>query len=214
MTEKTFSIESAETKEPPKYKAQIISIVNDVEKKVRFIDPESDKTLFKAVHTEKNLDTRREAEECEQIRQDICESFGVNIDDEHVIIYDPHKGQFSPKVNQRAFRCFYVLIDSHSGEAYYAEGRTIHNALLNKIVHRMTQKNRDLTEDSIFEKIDTDPPQIMVFKGFLSADKFSQLESDHRALQEQHLYDEQGQKVETAPDWFLSGHNLPEKMNG
>ena len=144
------------------------------------------------------------------IRQDICEAFGVPLDEDHIILFDPHAGSTEKNAKQRAFRCFYIVIDSRTREAFYSEGRTIHNILLSKIIKRMIADNPNLTEDTIYEMIDTDPPEIMVFKGFMSTDKFSDLSDDHRQLQEQALYNSEGAKVDTAADWFISGHNLPE----
>lgn len=209
MSEKFFSVESAETKEPPKYKAQIISIINDIEKKIRYVDPEHNKDFFEAVHHHKNMDARAEKIEYEPLRKDVCESFGVPNDEDHVIILDAHKGQLASSVKQRAFRCFYVLIQSQTGDSYYAEGRTIHHVLLNKIISKIRSKDPSISEDDIFAKIDTEPPEIMVFKGFLSTDNFAELDGNYRVSQEQSLYNADGEKIETASGWFISGHNLP-----
>ncbi len=210
--EKKFSIELHERKEEPKYRLQLIAIINKIEKRVRYVNPEENKTLHEEIHKKKLVDARKEKIEFEPIREDICKSFGVPYDDEHVYILDAHKSLEKQKaLEQRVLRCFYVMIDVMRKEAYYAEGRTIHNILLKKIVDMTQRLHPEITEEKVFSEIQKDEaPEFLMFKGFMSLDKFSPLSEHNRKDQEQVIYDTEGKPIETAEGWFISGHNIPQ----
>jgi hypothetical protein len=80
--EKTFSLEESGK---PDYHQQLLNIINDIELKVRVVNP--DQALFNELHEKKVLDARKESKEFEEVRKDICESFGVPFDNEHIYIY-------------------------------------------------------------------------------------------------------------------------------
>ena len=88
------------------YKNQILAIINEVEERVRVVIP--DERLHKELHESKIMDTRAEVRQFESVRKDICETFGVPFDEEHISIYDPHRTE-QKLVKQRALRCFSVL---------------------------------------------------------------------------------------------------------
>lgn len=215
--DKQFSLESHETREEPKYRLQLIAIINDLEKRVRYIDPEKDPTLFKKVHERKIVDARGESRKFNQIREDICRSFGVPLDDEHVCILDMHRGLEKQKpMEQRVLRCFDVLIDLKRKEAYYTEGRTIHVMLLNKIINMAQKLHPTITEEGVKKGIEGEEKEarkFLMFKGFMSLDGFQMLSEPHKEDDEQKIYDLEGNPIETAKGWFISGHNLPTEKN-
>jgi len=210
MGEKQFSVELRERKEDPKYRLQLITIINEIEKRVRYINPEENKTLHEEIHQRKLFDARKEQKTFGPIREDICKSFGVPFDEEHMYILDTHRGLERQKaIEQRVLRCFYIMIDVMRKEAYYAEGRTIHNMLLTKIIKMVQHLHPEITEEKVFEEIQKNEiPEFLVFKGFMSLDKFSPLSEHNRKDQEQVIYDSDGKPIETAEGWFISGHNI------
>lgn len=214
LMKKQFSIELHERKEEPKYRLQLIAIINDREKRVRYINPEENKTLHKEIHERKLFDARKEKIKFEPIRQDICKSFGVPYDDEHIYILDAHRGLDKQKpVEQRVLRCFYVMIDVVRKEAYYAEGRNIHVTLLDKIIRIAQNRHPEIIREKVFEEIKKDKdPEFLIFKGFMSLDNFSVLSKNNRKDQEQTIYDLEGNPIETAEGWFISGHNLSQEQ--
>lgn len=206
--EKKFSLETpAQQTEHFGYKDRILSIINEVEERARVVNP--DPRLNRELHERKVMDTRQEMREFEPVRKDICEAFGVHLDDEHVFIYDPHRGSVGP-VEQRALRSFYVLIDSIRKEGFYGEGRSIHHLLLNKLIEKAKDKDPRVTEEQVLAGINANPPSYIAFKGFLSTREFKEISDASRKVLETPLFDKEGKLVETAENWFVSGHNLEE----
>lgn len=206
--DKQFSFETPAKKgEHLGYKNRILSVINEVERRVRVVMP--DESLHRELHEKRALDTRHEVKEFEKIRRDVCETFGVPYNEDHVYIYDPHRGNVGPK-EQRALRCFFVLIDTLKGEGFYGEGRTVHNVLLNKLTEKITERDSAITYEEILQGINKNPPSFIVFKGFLSTKEFREISDGSRQVLETPLFDERGAKIQTAEDWFVSGHNLEE----
>lgn len=205
--EKKFSLENASNPEKD-YKTQILSVINALEKRIRVTAVPSNTELFATVHKKKLVDARREAVEFEPIRKDICQTFAVPDDPEHTYIFDAHRGSLDSSVKQRAIRAFSVVFDTLTHEGYYGEGRTIHNLLLNKIIELITERNAEITEDAVYEGMETDTPRFIFVKGFMSTDDFKELGDKYRQDQEHPLIDEQGQPIETAEGWFISGSSL------
>jgi len=208
--EKKFSVEVHKNAEEPKYRLKLIAIINDIERRVRYINPEKNKILHDEVHAKKLVDARKEKTEFTPIREDICKSFGVPIDDEHIIIIDAHRSIENQKsIEQRVLRCFYVMIDVVRKEAYYAEGRTIHAVLLNKTIEMAQRKYPEIAKDKVKKEIEEgEATEFLVFKGFMSTDKFSQLSEPNRIEQGREIYDLEGKLIKTAEGWFISGHNI------
>lgn len=208
--DKRFSFERPEDKaEHFGYKDRILSIINELERRVRVVNP--DEKLNKELHERRVIDAQQEVREFEPVRRDVCEAFGVPFDDEHVFIYDQHRSRVGP-VEQRALRCFYVLIDSLKREGFYGEGRTIHHVLLNKLIEKATEKDSQVTEERVLAGINSNPPSYIAFKGFLSTDDFKEITDASRKVLETPLFDKEGKLVETAENWFISGHNLEEVL--
>lgn len=192
----------------PNYKDRILSIVNDIEKRVRVINP--DQLLSKELHEHRALDARKENVEFGAVRRDVCESFGVPNDSEHMYSYGS-EGQGT--VEQRALRAFFVLIDTVRQENFYGEGRIDHNTLFRNLVGLAQKFDPTIDFESVVDRMDTDPPQYLVFKGFLSVKDFREISDSSRKVLETPLFDNEGKKIETAADWFLTGHNLPEHLD-
>jgi hypothetical protein len=207
--DKTFALEKAGSPEND-YHTQIMSVINALERRIRIVNPDEDKELFKVVHEKKRVDARRESAEYEPIRNDILETFGVSQESGHVYIYDAHRGSIDASVEQRAVRCFVVVYDTINHEGFYGEGRTIHNMLLNKVVDIITEAHPDISEDAIFDGMDTNPPRFVFVKGFMSNDGFKNFPERYRAEQERPLVNAEGEKIATAEGWFISGNNLEE----
>lgn len=205
--EKKFLLEHASNPEK-NYRTQILSVINDIERRIRVVKMEGDSVLFNKLHEKKMVDARREGLEFEPVRGDICETFGVPIDSEHTFIFNAHRGGIESSVSQRAIRCFCVVFDALKHEGYYGEGRTIHNFLLNKIVELIEKANNGISEDAVYEGMETEPPRFIFVKGFMSADNFKELPEKDREGQEHPLVDEEGKPIKTAEGWFISGNSM------
>lgn len=201
---KEFSLESANEKIKESYKVKILNIINEIEKNVRVLDP--DEALDKELHEAHYIDSSQESKEYEPVRKDVCETFGIPVDSEHVWVHNVSKSS-EPRV-QRALRTFYILIDMIRKEGFYAEGRLDHHTLLRKTSELRSKKIPDLTFETVLKRIDAEPPLYLVFKGFLSTKDFREISEGSRRLLESPIYDENGQKIETAEEWFITGHNL------
>ena len=206
MSEKLFSIENPSAEREQNYKAKILSIINDVEARVRLIIP--NQGMDREIHEKRLIDTRKEAAEHSEIRKDLLETFGVPNDSEHVFIFDDYTDQSKAKV-QRAQRAFIVFIDALTKEAFYGEGRIGHALLLNNL-ERMFQEvtGEEITGDLLEEGMKTDPPRFLTFKGFLSTDKFKTLSESSLSMIKTPIFDAEGQVIETPDTWFLTGHSL------
>lgn len=209
MAEKTFSIEK-QSKSEKSYKAQILNIINNIEKRVKVVEP--DQMLDRELHKKKYLDARRERVEFEPVRRDICESFGVPFDSEHMYFYNDDV-EAGPK-EQRALRAFFVLIDTVRKEGFFGEGRIDHNTLFRNIVDLAKKFDKDITFESTVENMDADPPAYLIFKGFMSTKEFREISENSRKVLETPIVNDDGEKVETAEDWFITGHNLTELIKG
>jgi len=198
--EKSFSIEKPAGSKESHYHEGILRIINDLEKRVRAIEPNA--VLHKELHEKRRMDARAEVKEFEEVRKDVCESFGVPYDEEHVYL----QSNFGIK-EQRALRAFFVLIDAISKEAFYGEGRTDHIALYTKLCDRLAEIDPHVN----FETVSQDETgRYITFKGFVSTKEFAELSESNRRVLETPIIDEKNQKIETPKTWFVTGHNLPE----
>ena len=205
---KRFEVTEPRKESDTNYHEKLLHIINEVNIKVRSIAPEKNKSFFDDIHEKKSLDATREIQEFEGVRQDVCDSFGVKNDDEHVYI---HKGP--PEVgNQRAMRAFSVLIDSLTKESFYGEGRIDHATLFKVLAGRLAKIDGESTFEKITGEMANDSLRYLVFKGFLSTKEFRELSDSSRKVLETPIIDETGQKVETPSDWFVTGHNIPDHI--
>ncbi len=186
------------------YHAQILSIIDGLEQKVRYVVP--DAAFNKEIHEKKSVDARKETADFEAVRKDVCQSFGIPCDSEHTYLYD--RASIQGAKEQRALRAFYVMIDAVRKEGFYGEGRIDHNTLLDHLIKMAKKFDSSLTFDTMVERINSSPPTVLVFKGFLSTKDFKELSDGARKIIESPLYDTEGKKIETAEEWFLTGHNL------
>lgn len=203
---KTFSLESAERSEKRDYHARLLSIINDIEKRIRVVS--GDPLIDRETHAKKFIDARKEVVEFEPVRRDICESFGVKYDTNHIFHYDS-QNQFGPR-EQRTLRAFFVLIDTVNGEGFYGEGRIDHNTLLNALIGRLRSNGQPVSFEEAVDGMGENPPRYLVFKGFLSIKDFKEISDSGRKVLETPVFDEEGTPIETAENWFITGHNLQE----
>ncbi len=201
---KEFSIEKPEQNESSHYHEDILRIINDLEMRVRAVEP--DALMHKELHEKHVLNAQAEVKEFEDIRRDVCESFGVPFDEDHIYIYNK-----PGTIEQRALRAFFVLIDAVSKEAFYGEGRINHIMLYTKLSEKMSKilGNPDISFDTISEDLSI-PQRFITFKGFVSTREFYELSEKNRRTLETPIIDEKGNKIETPKTWFITGHNLPE----
>jgi hypothetical protein len=200
---KEFSIEQAPVSDNTHYHEGILKIINHLEKQVRSIEPNA--VLHKELHEKRRIDARAEAKEFEEVRKDVCESFGVPFDEEHIYIYS----KSGNVVEQRALRAFFVLIDALNKEALYGEGRIDHNLLYVNLCDKLAEIEGDPKVD--FETVSQDETgRYITFKGFVSTKEFAELSESNRRVLETPIIDEDGKIIETPKTWFITGHNLPE----
>ncbi len=199
---KEFSIEQQVHSEKGHYHEDILKIINHIETQVRAIEP--DALMHKELHTKRMIDARKESVEFEEVRKDVCESFGVPVDQEHIYLHSN-----SGANEQRALRAFFILIDTITKEAFYGEGRIDHITLYRKLCDRLSEIDPKADFDTISQD-DSDPQRYLVFKGFVSTKEFAELSEQNRRVLETPIIDEAGNKIETPKTWFVTGHNLPE----
>jgi len=201
---KEFSIEKPVQNEGAHYHEDILRIINDLEVQVRAVEP--DALLHKELHEQRLMDARAEVKEFEEVRRDVCLSFGVPNDEDHVYIFNKPSA-----TEQRAFRAFFVLIDAVKKESFYGEGRTNHIMLFTKLCEKLAAIGQsNVTYETVAE--DTSVPQrYLTFKGFVSTKEFADLSESNRKMLETPIVDSSGNKIETPRTWFVTGHNLPEK---
>jgi hypothetical protein len=198
---KTFSIEQPPENEISHYHEDILRIINHLEKQIRAVEP--DALLHKELHEKRRIDARAEVKEFEEVRKDVCESFGVSYDEEHVVMHS----NFGGITEQRALRAFFVLIDAISKEAFYGEGRTDHITLYRKLCDRLAE----IDPQANFETVSQDETgRYLTFKGFVSTKEFAELSEPNRRILETPIINEEGKMIETPKTWFVTGHNLPE----
>ena len=204
MSEKSFFIEKPSEENEQSYKQKLLSIINDAEENIRLIIP--DQGFHSEIHKEKVLSNKNEIKEHEEIRKDICESFGVPFDSDHVYLFDKEMGEMIKK--QRVERAFIVLIDIITREAFYGEGRISHAVLLNGIIDLASKNDPTLEREKVLDGIESNPPHFLTFKGFLSNDNFSSFSEASKSMLETPIFDQNGEVIETPGEWFLTGHSL------
>jgi len=165
MPPKKFEIfkTEAEIKEGEKdYRNRILRIANGgiIEARIAEIS----KTLHNELHSKKNIDTKGEMEKYRNAREDVCLSFGVPEDGDHVSIEPERSGM------QRSYRAFAVFVDrakenKETGlhEAFYSEGRTAHHQLLERIMELM--KNYGI-EDVDMEAYSNDSEKFLLISSW------------------------------------------------
>jgi hypothetical protein len=203
---KSFEIAAAQKENGEDYHAKLLHIINDINVKVRAVEP--DARFHAEIHEKRRLDATKEIEEFQEIRQDVCDSFGVTNDDDHVYLYrGPGVGE------QRAMRAFFVLIDSLSKESFYGEGRIDHITLFRNLASKLKKIDGKSDFETITQSMEDESSlRYLVFKGFLSTKEFQELSDSSRKILETPIIDEKGQKVETPSTWFVTGHNIPEHI--
>ncbi|MFH1145590.1 MAG: hypothetical protein V1707_01340 [bacterium] len=187
------------------YRGHILKIINDVEKHVRMVRRSDSFGLSQVVEHRSEMDMTGEAKEYEMIRQDVCESFGVLMDERHVKIVE-----FKGKVMQRVQRAFDVVINTEKAEGFYAEGRTGHHDLLEAISELAEAAGYPNAMEDIIDTLmtDTNTPKWLFFKGFVNKENFSDLPESVKKNLEQSIVDNDGKEVKTPSNWILTGHNL------
>ena len=202
--EKQFSIEEPKKKEGREYQTKLLNIINNIEKRVRVIEP--DAALHRELHEKRIIDSRREVENFKEVRQDLFDSFDITNDLDHVYFFNDNQAVSDKE--QRTLRAFFIMIDTVKKEGFYGEGRIDNNTLFRNLVELAAKFQKGLSFETIVEKTDTDPPQVLVFKGFLSTSDFTEISESSRKILETPIFDESGKPIETAENWFITGHNL------
>jgi len=156
-----FIIEKHDEEKQPHYKDQILKIIDDYEMSVRSVSP--DKHLDEETHKQESSTGHKEWQEYESVRKDVCESFGVKQDDEHIFIYDKDI-EIDPNAKQRAFRAFCVVIDALTDEKYYGDGRTWHIDIFNELVKRINKGKMDYSAESVFFKSHNEPSRYLFLR--------------------------------------------------
>jgi hypothetical protein len=209
MTEKSFSIEHQNEEKQPNYKEEILKIINDYEKSVRAVSPDVD--LDREIHQEKVIGHEEEWKEFEEVRKDVCESFGVSDDERHVYIHDKENA-VDVTSDQRAFRAFCVVIDALTDEKFYGEGRTWHVDLFNTLAARMNNGEADIFAEKVFYGQIAGASRYLFFKGFIANDSFQDLSERASKIIRTPIYDGEGSEIKTPDNWFITGHNLPKTV--
>lgn len=211
MTEKKFKIENLENAPEQNYKGRILKIINDLEQQVRFVAKKDSRDLHQEVHRKYEMTTsqwiEKENKELENVRKDICESFGVSYDQEHVYIPKPEKGTTIP---QRPYRAFVVLIDALRDQKFYGEDNDEHYNILHKLVTLAENLGIETAMDEILPDDNSGQrtPNWLFFKGFLSNDGFQGMPERTRSILKTPIMDEEGNAVETPDNWFISGSTI------
>ncbi|MEK7506352.1 MAG: hypothetical protein AAB572_01995 [Patescibacteria group bacterium] len=185
-----FKTEPNHEEEPAKVAQQrILKIIN-----AQIIEAQISKIsqgLHNELHREKRMNTLGEISMYEDAREDVYLSFGIPDDKEHCYLMPGKEGI------QRAYRAFVVFIDrkktdpkSKFHEAFYGEGRTSHNHLLQAVIDKaneygikdaslesyIAETEKKSSSDFTFADLPKDPeatqgPRWLFFKGFLIANE-------------------------------------------
>ncbi len=212
--EKEFSIETQKEESPKdekiingeEVKRRVLEIKNDKTKLVQAPKISSQSPLHNRLHEKRpSRDTSHEVEDFAEPRKEILESFGIQNDEDHVIILSGDEDRL-PGGTQRDFRAFSIIFDEKEGEQIYAEGRTWHEKLNKRIAQRLSEiLNQEIHLGDIKEEINE---RYITIKGFLSDDKFAELEDDFRDHQSFAFETEDGTICRTPAGWFISGGSL------
>ncbi len=197
------------------YSGKLLNIIHadsERRKQIRTLESSIGDPLDKELHQQRFYDSRAEIESCTPTREDIAESFGINLDEEHMIFY-PQPGEKKEVGTQRAFRAFVVLSDAVLGESFYGEGRTMHNSLLKMVIQKFKEQNGDpRPEEEILDEIGNTNGEFIFIKGFLSDDGFANMSPQNKHALETPIHDKTGGIVETPKNWFVTGHNISEDL--
>ncbi len=187
------------------YQEQILRIVNQAQE--QFARSIQDPTVFTETHQmqERLTETHEDVAKYNDAREDIFQSFGIQNDAGHT--YFEFADLKPQRVQQRVSRLFYLIIDIHSGEVFYGEGRIAHAHLVDPLIQLMQRKDIDVDRETFFSGLDQNPPKYIFVKGFLSANGFQDMVQARRALQTP-LLDADGNVVNTPDNWFISAHNI------
>ncbi len=204
--DKHFEIGQQNEELQPHYRDQILKIINDRELAIRSVSP--DMYLDAETHHEEVLANEEEWKNYEAVRKDVCESFGVKQDDQHIFIYDKVT-PVSTSSKQRSSRAFCVVIDALTDEKFYGEGRISHIIIFNELVKRINKGKEDAFAESVFYKSNAEPSRYIYFKGFIDTNNFSHLSPESARVLKTPIFDDKGEEIKTPTNWFITDHNLP-----
>ena len=74
------------------YSGKLLNIIHtdsERRKQIRTLESKMGDPLNNELHEQRFYDARAEMESCEPVRKEIAESFGITLDDEHVVFYPP-----------------------------------------------------------------------------------------------------------------------------
>ncbi len=180
---------------PVDHRVKILSLINTGRRDIVQLDTNTLSALKKETHqfSNKELDkveSDKEAQLWEDVRLDICQSFGVPFDNEHVI-------RDSGSSRGRNVKAFYVLRNQKTREAWYADGYTDHANLSHELFRRAGLQLKKIKEDS--REFDE---TFLITKGFLDADRFKRYPEVRKSLESAIEFQEG--KIETPENWFIS----------
>ncbi|MFA4937213.1 MAG: hypothetical protein WC575_02935 [Patescibacteria group bacterium] len=180
---------------PVDYHVKILSLINTGRRDIVQLDTNTISALKKETHQFNNKQTTKiesgaEAQLWEDIRLDICQSFGVPFDTKHII-------RDYGNVRGRNVKAFYVLRNQKIREAWYADGYTDHANLSHELFRLAELDVNKIKEDS--REFDE---TYFITKGFLDTDRFKNYPEVRKHLES--AIEFQAGKIETPENWFIS----------
>lgn len=91
MNEETFLSKPSQELEQS-YQGKLLNIVradSERRKQIRTLESKMEDSLDSELHEHGYHDSRAEMESCTPARKEIAESFGIKLDDEHVVFFPP-----------------------------------------------------------------------------------------------------------------------------
>ncbi|MFH1112012.1 MAG: hypothetical protein V1712_02990 [Patescibacteria group bacterium] len=176
------------------HRVKILSLINTGRRDIVQLDTNTISALKKETHQFDNKQTTKieseaEAQLWEDIRLDICQSFGVPFDNEHMVRDFGSRG--------RNVKAFYILRNQKNREAWYADGYTDHAYLSHELFRLAGLDVKKIKEDSRgFDET------YLITKGFLDTDRFKNYPEVRKHLESAIEFQEG--KIETPENWFIS----------
>jgi hypothetical protein len=212
MENKKFGVERQGNKSGQENK--ILTIKNDNATFVRVDESKRGTPFSDYLHRQEKVASEKEVKSYESLREEICETFGVPIDSDHIWIRELENPSSVEKPRQRKFRVFCALLNTQENEGFYGEGRMRHADIFNQLASIAHKKGMDIGAEfkSLMGSLETGEFKTengwMWVKGFMSNDNFSDLPERFRSKREKLVVDDNGDKYETPESWFVSGGSI------
>ncbi len=174
---------------------------------MRHVKLEENPALHDELHSQRSIDRTETRQRNAEVRQEICNVFGVPYDDAHTAYIQP-PANTSPKILERILPAFYVMIDTTTNERLYGEGRTDHVKIVEELIKKANALGIEINMKSFADGLDTDPPRYFSFKGFVDSEAFVGRSPDLRHEIETPIKDEAGNPIDTPKEWFITGTSI------